>query len=107
MSASSASGSAEDSGVDNLNAGLYRLTPPLLQHRKRPLTVPQAFITAEDQSVTQHWQRSSPTSQDNAFNLLFLTRARSSLPALKCGTYFAGTCTILPDFGLRPVLGPR
>ena len=35
------------------------------------------------------------------------TRSRNSLPALKCGTYFAGTCTLSPDFGLRPVRGGR
>ncbi|RFC31743.1 MAG: hypothetical protein DID92_2727745754 [Candidatus Nitrotoga sp. SPKER] len=27
----------------------------------------------------------------------------SSFPALKCGTYLAGTNTLLPVFGLRPV----
>jgi hypothetical protein len=35
------------------------------------------------------------------------TRSRSSLPALKCGTYFSGTWTFSPDFGLRPVRGGR
>ncbi len=35
------------------------------------------------------------------------TRSRSSLPALKCGTCFSGTCTLSPDFGLRPVRGGR
>ena len=35
------------------------------------------------------------------------TRSRSSLPALKCGTYFSGTCTFSPDLGLRPVRGGR
>ena len=35
------------------------------------------------------------------------TRSRNSLPALKCGTYFSGTCTFSPDFGLRPVRGGR
>ncbi len=48
-----------------------------------------------------HWL----VSYDNDFNLLFLIRSRSSLPALKCGTYFAGTCTLSPDLGLRPVRG--
>lgn len=33
------------------------------------------------------------------------TLSRSSLPALKCGTYLAGTATLLPVFGLRPVRG--
>ncbi len=28
------------------------------------------------------------------------TRSRSSLPALKCGTCFSGTCTFSPDFGI-------
>ena len=35
------------------------------------------------------------------------TRSRNSLPALKCGTNFCGTCTFSPDFGLRPVRGGR
>ena len=35
------------------------------------------------------------------------TRSRSSLPALKCGTCFSGTCTLSPDLGLRPVRGGR
>jgi len=35
------------------------------------------------------------------------TRSRNSLPALKCGTYFSGTCTFSPDFGLRPTRGGR
>ena len=35
------------------------------------------------------------------------TRSRSSLPALKCGTYFSGTLTLSPDFGFLPVRGGR
>ena len=35
------------------------------------------------------------------------TRSRNSLPDLKCGTYFPGTCTDSPDFGLRPKRGGR
>ena len=35
------------------------------------------------------------------------TRSRKSLPDLKCGTYFPGTCTDSPDFGLRPKRGGR
>ena len=35
------------------------------------------------------------------------TRSRNSLPALKCGTNFCGTCTFSPDLGLRPVRGGR
>ena len=31
------------------------------------------------------------------------TRSRNSLPALKCGTCFSGTCTFSPDLGLRPI----
>lgn len=35
------------------------------------------------------------------------TRSRSSLPDLKWGTYFPETCTVSPDFGLRPTRGGR
>ncbi len=30
-------------------------------------------------------------------------RSRISFPGLKCGTYFAGTATLAPVFGLRPL----
>lgn len=32
-----------------------------------------------------------------------LTRSRSSLPGLKCGTYLADTMTATPVLGLRPL----
>lgn len=35
------------------------------------------------------------------------TRSRNSLPDLKWGTYFSATCTVSPDFGLRPTRGGR
>ena len=35
------------------------------------------------------------------------TRSLNSLPALKCGTYLAGTFTLSPVLGLRPWRGGR
>jgi len=41
------------------------------------------------------------------FLYFWSTLSRNSLPALKCGTNFSGTCTRSPDFGLRPTRAGR
>ena len=64
----------------------------------------QLPATANGAAATRFAATALPSS--SSFNRAS-TRSRNSLPALKCGTYFSGTCTFSPDFGLRPTRGGR
>ena len=55
----------------------------------------------------RHVRYCRPVDHQPFFSSLKSTRSRNSLPALKCGTCFSGTCTRSPDLGLRPVRGGR
>ena len=82
--------------------------PALRGTKKRTFVRPDATyleLRARDPGGLRYARPSGPLSGPGAYGVS--TRSRSSLPALKCGTNFPGTETLLPDFGFLPVRGGR
>src|SRR4051812_13003343 len=91
--------SAEDAGAVVLGALDVREAP------RRPEAIQNVLqIAAADGGTIGATAAAASASAASASRLI---RSFSSLPGLKYGTFFGGTSTLSPVFGLRPLRGSR
>src|SRR6267142_460902 len=76
-------------------------------HKERRPQQPRQLFDESHQSKTAAPCRCRRSSTAGPIPYFWSTLSRNSLPALKCGTNFSGTCTRSPDFGLRPTRAGR